>query len=89
VAGDLGQFRPARRGAPVGDGADLVETGFLAGALLTNPASPGVAGDIAGLFTAIKAAAGAPAQILGLAHVVVGLGLWTWRRLRSTRVQPR
>lgn len=66
----------------ISGGADLAETACLAAALATNPASPGLLGDAAGVFTVVKFSAGVPAQILGLGLLLAGLGAWAWRRFK-------
>lgn len=64
-------------------GADLAENACLAAALSNDPASPGALGDAAGVLTTIKFGAGIPAQILAVAFVLVGLGVWAWRKVTA------
>lgn len=62
-------------------GADLVENALLTAALLTDPATPGPLHAAAGYATALKFAAGFPAQILAVLGVLVGLIIWLARRM--------
>jgi len=61
--------------------ADLVENACLAALLANAPGIPSVLGDAAGAATAVKFAAGFPAQIIGLLLALGGLGAWAWRTL--------
>lgn len=67
----------------VAGAADLAENACLTIALLTNPSHPGFWGDAAGALTAAKFAAGMSAQFLAVLLVLLGLGVWGWRKARK------